>query len=117
MPYDRSFLNRLIAPMNPKQFRTWHANALLMAQLAKRDSGNGRRGRLDWYRKALHGVAEKMGHSRGVCEKNYIYPLLKEQILKGKLDPRRVSALCNRQKNKHFNRGENALRGFLLAFA
>jgi len=75
-----------------KDFRTWHANVLVIAELAGGPvpgSTHERRRRLV---AAVNAVAEHLGNTPAVARRSYVDPRLLDRYLEGALDPVLTSA-------------------------
>lgn len=67
-----------------KDFRTWHASALVLEQLHPCEAGSAAEAR-QRVKQVIAEVAAQLGHTQAVCRKSYVHPQVLEHFAQGRL--------------------------------
>lgn len=70
-----------------KDFRTWSGTLEMLRELARRDYPDTENGKKRVFNEALDAVSKKLGNSRAVCKKSYVFPSLADAYENGELLP------------------------------
>ncbi|MCE3294621.1 MAG: topoisomerase [Crocinitomicaceae bacterium] len=89
---DSGLINRYIREVTccdftAKDFRTWSGTLEMLRELALRDYPKTEGGRKRILNEALDAVAAKLGNTRAVCKKSYVFPALVDAYENGLLLP------------------------------
>jgi DNA topoisomerase-1 len=74
-------------PFTAKEFRTWTATMGAALELSRMEPANSQREQRKAVNRALDSVCERLGNTRAVCQRSYVYPKVIAGFAKGELGP------------------------------
>lgn len=92
-----------------KDFRTWHASAMVLERLHPCEAGSVREGK-QLVKQVIAGVAKELGHTQSVCRKSYVHPDVLAAFTAG-----RLQTMCLTSDASHGPRGLKKAERQLLA--
>ena len=105
------------ADFTAKDFRTWAGTLLFMKYLAETESLNNLTSEKKNIVSVLDRVAQKLGNTRDVCRKSYVFPAILEEYESGTLNPylRNLNRSPGLISEKGLSHDEKVLLSFLRA--
>ncbi len=117
---DSGMINRYIREISccdftAKDFRTWSGTLEMLRELASHDPPETEAGKKRIINEALDIVARKLGNTRAVCKKSYVFPALLEAYENGELTPwlKKIAQSSGQAKEKGLSADEKVLLAFL----
>lgn len=121
-PIDSGKVNNYIKEISccdftAKDFRTWAGTMHTMKHLAEFDYPDNATLKKKIILAAIDQVAAKLGNTRAICKKSYVFPPLLEEYEKGSLVPylKKLSKSADLTGEKGLNHDEKVLLSFLKA--
>ena len=119
---DSGKINRYIREVSccdftAKDFRTWSGTLETLRQLAGFEYPDNETLRKKYINIALDEVSARLGNTRTVCKKSYVFPALLEAYLDGSLIPylKRINRASGKVDSKSLDHDEKVLLSFLKA--
>jgi DNA topoisomerase-1 len=72
-------------PFTAKEFRTWTATIYAALELSRMQPANSQREQRRAVNRALDSVCERLGNTRAVCQRSYVYPKVIHAFVSGEL--------------------------------
>jgi DNA topoisomerase I len=98
-------------PFTAKEFRTWTATIAAAHELSRMEPANTEREQRRAVNQALDSVSERLGNTRAVCQRSYVYPLVISDYEKGALGP--ALAKAGRSDTAGLRKEEHAVLRYL----
>lgn len=98
-------------PFTAKEFRTWTATIAAALELSRMEPANSEREQRRQVNQALDSVSERLGNTRAVCQRSYVYPLVIDGYAKGELGP--ALAKAGRSDTAGLRKEEHAVLRYL----
>jgi len=100
-----------------KDFRTWSGTLETLRQLAVFEYPENETLRKKYINTALDEVSARLGNTRTVCRKSYVFPALLEAYMDGTLQPylKKINRAAGKTESKSLDHDEKVLLSFLKA--
>lgn len=117
---NSGLINRYIREMTccdftAKDFRTWSGTLEMLRELARRDYPESESAKKNVLNEALDAVSGKLGNTRAVCKKSYVFPALPDAYESGDLLPflKKIAKTAAPRVDKGLHPDEKVLLHFL----